>query len=132
MAEDEGRLAPDAAATFPAILIGDIFLVDWSPGRGSEQEGVRPALIVQSNALNSNPRYPNTVVVAISKHGRSVPTHVEIPQDAANGLWELLSYAKCEQIFTVDKDRLRAKVGRITAERIAAVARALKRVLSLT
>lgn len=111
--------------------MGDIFLVDWSPGRRSEQGGVRPALIVQNNALNSNLRYPNTIVVAITKQGRPVPTHVEIRQDAVNGLCEPVSYAKCEQILTVDKARLRSKVGRITVEQLAAVTRALKRVLSI-
>lgn len=111
--------------------MGDIFMLDWSPGRGSEQIGLRPALIVQNNALNSNPRYPNTIVVTVSKHGRPVPTHVEIPQNAENGLWEPLSYAKCEQLFTVDKARLQRKVGKITTVQFAAVSRALKRVLSL-
>ena len=45
---------------------GEIWWVDWSPGRGSEQQGVRPALIVQTDAANLNPKYPNTIVVAIN------------------------------------------------------------------
>lgn len=128
---DEASASQDTPDTQPSILMGDIFMLDWSPGRGSEQGGVSPALIVQNNALNSNPRYPNTIVVAVSKQGRPVPTHVEIPRDPANGLWESVSYAKCEQILTVDKARLQRRIGRITVEQLAAVSRALKRVLSL-
>ena len=131
MAEDADRSAEASASAQPTILMGDIFMLDWSPGRGSEQIGMRPALIVQNNALNSNPRYPNAIVVTVSKHGRPVPTHVEIPQNAENGLWEPLSYAKCEQLFTVDKVRLQRKVGKITTEQLAVVSRALKRVLGL-
>lgn len=106
-------------------------MVDWSPGRGSEQTGVRPAVIVQNNAYNANPSYPNTIVVTVSKRGRPVPTHVEIPKSADNGLREPLSYAKCEQLYTVDKARLVRKLGKVNPEQLAAISRALKRVLSL-
>src|SRR6266851_3328437 len=101
---------PAASSAQPTILMGDVFMLDWSPGRGSEQSGVRPAIIVQNNAYNSNSSYPNTIVVTVSKHGRAIPTHVAIPQSAENGLRESISYAKCEQLFTVDKDRLVRKL----------------------
>lgn len=122
----------DGEPTFkPTISMGDIYLLDWTPGRGSEQTGMRPAVIVQNNAFNINPRFPNTVVVTVSKHGREVPTHVPVPQSAENGLWEPVSYVKCEQLFTIDKMRLGRKVGKLTPEQLAAVSKALKRVLSL-
>lgn len=111
--------------------LGDLYMLDWSPGRGSEQTGTRPALVVQSDALNANERYPNTIIVAISTHGRPVPTHVAIPRNKQNGLWESVSYAKCEQVLTVSKARLQRRLGSITAEQRAAVASAIKRVLSL-
>ena len=115
----------------PPFRMGDIYILDWSPGRGSEQTGTRPAIVVQNNAFNSNPGYPNTVVVTVSKQGRAVPTHVEIPKSDDNGLWEPISYAKCEQLFTVDKSRLTRKLGKVTPEQLADISRALKRVLSL-
>jgi mRNA interferase MazF len=113
------------------IRMGDIFIVNWDPGRGSEQAGERPALVVQNNAFNSNDRYPNTIVVTISKSGRDLPTHVKLPQTADNGLWEPLSYVKCEQLLTISKSRLGRNVGKITPEQLADVSRALKRLLSL-
>ncbi|MHB8523858.1 MAG: type II toxin-antitoxin system PemK/MazF family toxin [Limisphaerales bacterium] len=36
---------------------GQIWLVNWSPGRGSEQLGRRPALVMQTDSANANPRY---------------------------------------------------------------------------
>jgi mRNA interferase MazF len=110
---------------------GEIFMVDWSPGRGSEQAGERPAVIVQTDAFNSNDNYPNTVVVTVSKSGRDIPTHVKVPQCAENGLWEPLSYIKCEQIMTIDRKRLGRRMGRITDDQLMQIAVAIKRVLSL-
>ena len=112
------------------LSLGDIFLLDWSPGRGSEQTGLRPGVIVQNNGFNTNPNFPNTVVVAVSKSGRQIPTHVFIPETPENGLWEP-SYVKCEQIQTITKDRLVRYLGRLTDAQIAQVAAAVKRVLSL-
>ena len=114
-----------------SIQMGDIFIVDWNPARGSEQAGQRPALIVQNNAFNSNHRYPNTIIVTISKTGRDLPTHVKIPQSADNGLKEPLSFVKCEQLLTISKDRLGRKLGNITQDQLEGVARALKRLLSI-
>ena len=111
--------------------LGDIVMVNWTPGRGSEQTGERPAVIVQNDNFNTNDRYPNTVVVTVSKTGRDIPTHVQVPQTSENGLWEPLSYVKCEQLLTISKDRVGRHLGRLTGEQTAQVAAALKRILSL-
>ena len=113
------------------VRLGDIFLIDWTPGRGSEQTGERPAVIVQTDAFNSNERYPNTVVVTVSNSGHDIPTHIVVPQSDENGLWEPLSYVKCEQIMTISKDRLVRRLGRLTGDQVSQVATAIKRVLSL-
>ena len=97
----------------PALRRGQIWLVDWSPGRGSEQLGRRPALVLQTDAANSNPRYPNTIIITISAKGLEVATHVRLEPDATNGLRET-SWAKCEQILTVSKERLIEKWGTIS------------------
>lgn len=97
----------------PALRRGQIWLVDWSPGRGSGQPGRRPALVFQTDAANSNPRYPNTIIITISTKGLEVVTHVRLEPDATNGLRET-SWAKCEQILTISKDRLIEKWGTIS------------------
>lgn len=81
---------------------GGIWLVDWSPGRGFEQTGHRPALIVQNDYGNQTPNYPNTIVVAISTKGRPIPFHVRIEPSETNGL-KAVSYVKSEQILTISK-----------------------------
>src|SRR5579871_668909 len=113
------------------IRRGDIFMVDWSPGRGSEQTGLRPAVIVQNDPFNANPNFPNTVVVTVSKSGRPIPTHIQVPQSDVNGLWEPVPYVKCEQLYTISKQRLGERKGRLTADELAKVDTALRRVLQL-
>lgn len=94
---------------------GEIWMVDWSPGRGSEQIGRRPSLIIQTDQGNLSATYPNVIVVTISTKGRSIPFHVRIPKSKLNGLRED-SWVKCEQIMTISKNRLPGHpLGRITA-----------------
>ena len=91
---------------------GDIFYADLSPVVGSEQGGVRPVIIIQNDVGN---KYSPTVIVAaitsqINK--AKLPTHVEISSEAY-GL-NKDSVVLLEQIRTLDKRRLKEKIGRMT------------------
>lgn len=93
------------------ILRGDIYMADLSPVYGSEQGGVRPVLIVQNNV--GNKFSPTVIVVAITSklHKAKIPTHVELKSTC--GL-PLNSIALCEQLRTIDKARLKDKVGSLS------------------
>ncbi len=116
--------------TNPRPERGEIWWVNWSPGRGSEQTGRRPALIVQTDPANHNPRYPNTIVITISTKGRNVPSHVRLEPAAENGL-ATSSFIKCEQLLTMSKARLENRMGRISSDDLDRVAVALRTVLEL-
>ena len=109
---------------------GEIWWVDWSPGRGSEQQGIRPALIVQTDAANLNPKYPNTIVVAISTKGKPVPFHIPVQPSSQNGLSKV-SYIKTEQLLTISKERLIKRIGVLEKEVMEQVEKAIKLVLDL-
>lgn len=109
---------------------GDLWWVDWSPGRGAEQVGRRPALVVQTDAANHNPRYPNTVVVTISTKGRDVPFHVPLQATEQSGLTST-SLAKCEQVLTISKERLESRLGDVSEGELTEVDEALRLVLDL-
>ena len=93
-----------------SVKRGDIFYADLSPVVGSEQGGVRPVLIVQNDTGN---RHSPTVIAAAitSQTGKAkLPTHIELsarsyglPKD---------SVVLLEQIRTLDKKRLREKMGK--------------------
>lgn len=106
------------------IRRGELYWVDWSPARGSESAGVRPALVVQRDAGNLAPTYPNTVVVTVSSQGREVPLHVRLAPSRENGL-KNVSWVKCEQLFTISKDRLRGRLGRVSAGDLREVEQAI-------
>ena len=109
---------------------GDLYWVDWSPARGSEAAGRRPALVVQRNAGNAAQTYPNTVVVAVSSQGREVPFHVRVRPNRDNGL-RGVSFVKCEQIFTISKERLGGRLGRLRNDELHRVDEGLRLNLAL-
>lgn len=102
---------------------GDIFYADLSPVIGSEQGGIRPVIILQNDVGN---KYSPTVIVAaitsqINK--AKLPTHVEISSEAY-GL-NKDSVVLLEQLRTLDKKRLKEKIGHMTEDDMKKVDEAL-------
>ena len=90
---------------------GDIYYADLSPVVGSEQGGVRPVLIVQNDTGN---RHSPTVIAAAitSQLGKArLPTHISLAAQGS-GLPKD-SVILLEQIRTLDKRRLRERMGRV-------------------
>ena len=93
------------------IKRGDIFYADLSPVIGSEQGGLRPVLIVQNDVGN---RYSPTVIAAAitSRLGKAkLPTHIDVYAERFGLVKD--SVILLEQIRTIDKTRLREKMGHI-------------------
>ena len=90
---------------------GDMFYADLSPVVGSEQGGIRPVLIIQNNLGN---KYSPTVIAAAITSQTSknkLPTHIELDENTS-GL-KSSSVVLTEQIRTIDKSRLKEKIGHI-------------------
>ena len=90
------------------IKRGELYYADLSPVIGSEQGGVRPVLVVQNDIGN---KYSPTVIVAaitsqINK--AKIPTHIELGLDYGLNKESVLLL---EQIRTLDKRRLKEKIG---------------------
>lgn len=104
------------------IWRGEIYYADLSHTVGSEQEGIRPVLIIQNDIGN---RYsPTTIVAAISASTarRKFPTHVPITTNKLKKGSKVL----LEQIRTIDKRRLVERVGKIDATTIQEVDKAIE------
>ena len=102
---------------------GDIYYADLSPVVGSEQGGIRPVLVIQNDIGN---KYSPTVIAAaitsqINK--AKMPTHIEL--SAKDYGLNKDSVILLEQIRTIDKRRLREKIGRIDDGLMASVNNAL-------
>ena len=93
------------------IKRGDIYYADLSPVVGSEQGGVRPVLIVQNDIGN---KYSPTVIAAAitsQQFKTKLPTHISV--DAAVCGLSKDSVVLLEQIRTLDKQRLKEKMGNL-------------------
>ena len=103
---------------------GDIYYADLSPVVGSEQGGMRPVLIVQNDVGN---RFSPTVIAAAitSQKGKTdLPTHIRL-QAVGSGLAKD-SIVLLEQIRTLDKRRLKERMGRLDEVSMNRVDRALQ------
>jgi len=106
-----------------SIKRGDIYYADLSPVIGSEQGGVRPVLIVQNDVGN---KYSPTVIAAAitSQHDKAqLPTHIKV-NAVSSGLAKD-SIVLLEQVRTIDKQRLKEKMGTLDNKSMGEVDSAL-------
>ena len=108
----------------PMINRGDLYSACLDPVVGSEQGGIRPVLIIQNDVGNRHS--PTVIVLAITGqiNKARLPTHVPVPAEG-NGLMKD-SVILAEQIRTLDKRRLRERIGAIAPEVMEKVSEALK------
>ena len=100
---------------------GEVWMVDFSPGRGSEQKGIRPALVIQNDVGNIHAS--TTIVAAVTTTIKKYPVTVVLDRDEA-GL-KHPSTVNLAQILTLDKSRLKRKVGVLSRARLSEVDDAL-------
>lgn len=107
----------------PLIRRGDIYYADLSPVVGSEQGGIRPVLIVQNDVGNKHS--PTVIAAAITSriNKNRLPTHIEV--DAQSYGLARDSIVLLEQIRTLDKRRLKERMGHLDREAMEKVDRAI-------
>lgn len=105
------------------IRRGEIYYADLSPVVGSEQGGVRPVLIIQNDIGN---KYSPTVIAAAITSQRDktkLPTHIQVNADGCGLAKD--SIVLLEQVRTIDKQRLKEKMGSLDNNSMDKVNRAL-------
>ena len=100
---------------------GEIWLVDFNPVRGSEQKGLRPALILQNDT--GNEYAATTIVAAITTTIKLYPVTVLLKERSANLKKD--STVNLAQILTIDKNRLKKKLGSLDNDLMKKIDRAL-------
>ena len=103
---------------------GDIYYADLSPVVGSEQGGIRPVLIIQNDI--GNKYSPTVIATAITSqiNKAQMPTHIEL--DANEYGLSRDSVVLAEQIRTIDKRRLKEKIGHLDDDLMGRVNQALE------
>ena len=106
-----------------SIKRGEIYYADLSPVVGSEQGGMRPVLIVQNDV--GNKFSPTVIAAAITsqKDKAKLPTHISLPCGETGLARD--SVVLLEQVRTLDKKRLREKMGKLDEPSMGQIDRAL-------
>lgn len=106
------------------IKRGEMYYANLSPVIGSEQGGLRPVLVVQNDIGN---KYSPTIIVAAitsSLTKAKLPTHIEISCHTYTGLSKD-SVILLEQLRTIDKMRLKQKIGTIDEQTMLKIDKAM-------
>ncbi|HIU91181.1 MAG TPA: type II toxin-antitoxin system PemK/MazF family toxin [Candidatus Fimimonas merdipullorum] len=96
------------------IKRGEVYYADLNPVVGSEQGGVRPVVVLQNDVGN---KYSPTVIAAATTsrlYKAKLPTHIEIAKE--NSPLPKNSVVLLEQIRTIDKSRIKEKIGELPAD----------------
>lgn len=102
---------------------GDIYYADLSPVVGSEQGGIRPVLIVQNDV--GNKFSPTVIAAAITSQQdkTGLPTHIKVSAESCGLAKD--SIILLEQVRTIDKKRLKEKMGTLDVKGMNMVDKAL-------
>jgi mRNA interferase MazF len=98
------------------VAYGEVWLADLSPTRGREQEGRRPVLVVSPDRFN---RGPLVIAVPFTRTPRGTPLHVAV--EPPEGGLRTLSFAMCEQIRALSRERLTRSWGEVSASTMSQV-----------
>jgi mRNA interferase MazF len=110
------------------LRTGEIWLAHLDPIVGHEQGGRRPVVVVSSDGLHSLP-INMTIVVPLTGHDRGLVTQPRI-SSAGSGL-SRTSFARPEDVRSIDSERLQRRLGRVSATELAEIRKVLRYFLDL-
>jgi mRNA interferase MazF len=131
-ADGTGDIAPLGRKEMTDPCRGEIWPADLGTGRGHEQAGQRPVLVVSDDAFNAGLSGLVMVVPLTSKVAKSktIPAHIQIAPP--EGGLKTTSVILCDQLRTISRDRLgKSSWGSISAVTLADVEVVLRMLLSL-
>lgn len=102
---------------------GEIWDAQFSPGRGVEQAGIRPALVVSNDWFNTADNYL-FVAAPITGTDRGIRYQVKI--EGREGGLSKNSVIMCEQVRSMDRSRFLQKRGTVSSETLANVRRVVE------
>lgn len=111
-----------------AVKRGEIYWVEWGKGKGSEQSGTRPALIIQNDI--GNELSPNTIIASLTT-APNKPYPFLVSFTAEESGLDKSCAADLASIVTISKTRLGQKCGQLTVEKMKEVNIAIKVSLGL-
>ena len=114
------------------MIRGEVYWADLAPRSGSEQRGRRPVVVVSHDGFNAAPTWQTVIIVPLTTseaQARRGPTAVPLPSRTA-GLAKG-SVAVCHQVTTLDRSKLRERLGILPAPAMSAIEHGLRAALAL-
>jgi mRNA interferase MazF len=111
---------------------GDVYFAELSPRSGSEQAGRRPVLIISHDGFNQTPNWRSIIVIPIStsnNQSRRGLTAIIIEQGEAGLIQD--SVALCHQVTTLDRSKLKQKLGELSDAKLLEIENGLKAAMDL-
>jgi mRNA interferase MazF len=102
-----------------SITKGDIWLANLDPTQGSEQAGVRPALIFQNDVIAKFTTTVLAIPLTTNLRRAALPSCVTLTKGEQNLPND--SVALCHQLRVLDKTRLIRKIGQISKQTLISV-----------
>jgi mRNA interferase MazF len=100
---------------------GEVWMVDFSPARGSEQDGLRPAVVIQNDV--GNQYAATTIVAAITTTIKPYPVTVVV--EKGEGGLPRRSMINLAQLLTLDISRLQRRLGALSDQRMQQIEKAI-------
>jgi mRNA interferase MazF len=110
------------------VRTGDVWLAELDPTIGHEQGGRRPVVVVSSFGFNSLP-ITMAIVVPLTGHDRGLVTQPRI--DSPDSGLKRASFARPEDVRSIDAARLHRRLGRVTTDELAGIRKILRYFLDL-
>lgn len=110
------------------VLRGEVWLVTLDPTLGREQAGTRPALVISEDLFNQG-HADLVIVIPVTSKDKGIRSHVAINSD--EGGLSMQSFAKCEDIRSISKQRLRKRLGAVSDLTIESVEEKLRFLMGL-
>ena len=111
---------------------GEIYWAELRPRSGSEQQGTRPVVVISHDVFNQSTRWASIIVVPLSTSSAQAKrglTAVLLPQGAGGLAKE--SVAICHQVTTLDRAKLKSKIGDLTVRELEQIEEGLKAAMDL-
>lgn len=111
---------------------GDVYVAELVPRSGSEQTGRRPVIVVSHDGFNSTPNWRSIIVVPLStsaNQARRGLTAILIDQGEGGNSQD--SVALCHQVTTLDRSKLKQRLGKLSAEKMLEIEQGLKAAMDM-
>ena len=106
---------------------GEIWMADLNPVKGSEQQGIRPVVIISGNAMNDN--LGVSIICPLKSRIKNFAGCPVIPATPANGLQndsEVITF----QVRSISHSRLLNKTGSVTPGQLKSIKEGLAEILT--